>query len=68
MALPITPTPELRGKDAETFLKRVQEQENIPVGLVPTPKLKLAMKRILCEMRKMELEILKSKTELRLNK
>ena len=64
MALPITPTPTLTGKDADNFLKRVQEQENTPVGLVPTPKLKLAMKQILREMRELELEILKAKTKL----
>lgn len=46
MALPIAPTPELRGKDAENFLKRVQDQENTPVSLVPTPKLKLAKKKV----------------------
>ena len=43
MALPIAPTPELKGKDAEKFLKRVQDQENIPVGLVPTPRLQRAV-------------------------
>lgn len=43
MSLPITPTPTLEGKDAEDFLRRVKEQENIPVYLVPTPKLSLAL-------------------------
>ena len=43
MALPIAPTPALKAKDWEKFLKRVKEQENIPVYLVPTPRLKRAV-------------------------
>jgi hypothetical protein len=39
MALPITPTPVLEGKDAVRFLQRVQADLKKPVGLVPTPNL-----------------------------
>ncbi|AII58752.1 hypothetical protein X792_05140 [Dehalococcoides mccartyi CG1] len=39
MALPISPTPVLRGKEAASFLTRMHENENKPVSIIPTPKL-----------------------------
>ena len=38
MALPIAPTPILRGKAAKQFLKIVKEQENCYKGYVSTPE------------------------------
>jgi len=39
-------TPVLKGKDAEKFLKMMEDNENKKVGPVPTPKLKEAVKMI----------------------
>ena len=64
MSLPITPTPILKGQDAERFLTRIKEQEDIPVYLVPTPKLDLALKEIRWKIRKMRLAVLKAQTEI----
>ena len=50
MSLPITPTPELIGKDADGFLKRVEEGLKNPVGPVPTPKLGKALEKMLNEL------------------
>lgn len=61
MSLPIAPTPVLTGKDAERFIERVKEQENIPAYLVPTPKLSLALIETRWRIRKMKLELLKAK-------
>jgi hypothetical protein len=51
----------LEGEDAKRFLEKVKEQEDIPVYLVPTPKLDLALKEIRWKMRKMKLDLLKKK-------
>jgi hypothetical protein len=42
MALPIAPTPILRGKDAERFDARVREDLERPTSAVATPKLENA--------------------------
>jgi len=47
MSLLITPTPELKGKDAERFLAMVKEGLKHPCGSVPTPGLGEARKLIL---------------------
>ncbi len=39
MALPIAPTPVLRGREAERFLAEVKKNENIPTKAKPTPNL-----------------------------
>ena len=39
MALPIAPTPILRGEDAKRFLAEVKKNENIPTRAKPTPLL-----------------------------
>ena len=39
MALPISPTPTLTGREAATFLKQLREDARKPVGLVATPNL-----------------------------
>jgi hypothetical protein len=44
MALPIAPTPVLRGKEAADFVRWIHANENKKVGLVPTPKLEQAIK------------------------
>ena len=46
MALPIGATPELKGKDAEDFLLKLDEDLKNPVGLVLTPKIEDARKLI----------------------
>lgn len=46
MALPIGSTPTLYGKEAEEFTKKIEEDLKKPVGLIPTPKLEEARKRI----------------------
>lgn len=48
MALPIAPTPVLKGKEAKRFLKEVSENVNKPVKLSPEPNFK--------EIRKIALE------------
>jgi len=47
MSLPIAPTPELKGKNAERFLQRVKEGLENPCGPVPTPKLEQAKESVL---------------------
>jgi hypothetical protein len=42
MALPIAPTPVLRGKDAERFDARVMEDLKNPTYAIATPKLENA--------------------------
>lgn len=42
MSLPIAPTPILEGKEADDFLRRVEEGLKNPVGPVPTPELERA--------------------------
>jgi hypothetical protein len=49
MALPISPTPVLEGEDARKFLERVERDLKKPLGLVPTPKLKVAIKAVMKE-------------------
>jgi hypothetical protein len=44
MALPITPTPVLRGKDAREFDRRIKEGLNKPTNLIATPNLEGARK------------------------
>ena len=44
MALPITPTPVLRGKDAREFDRRIKEGLNKPTTLIATPNLEGARK------------------------
>ncbi len=39
MALPIAPTPVLKGKEAADFLAKVERDLKNPVGYVPTPRL-----------------------------
>ena len=47
MSLPIAPTPELKGKDAERFLAMVKDGLKHPCGLVPTPGLEQTRELIL---------------------
>jgi hypothetical protein len=42
MALPIEPTPVLRGRDAKKFENKIKEDLKHPVHLKPTPKLEEA--------------------------
>jgi len=46
MARAITPTPKLGAKASEKFLKKVRRGLRKPVGLVPTPKLSEAQRKI----------------------
>jgi len=46
MALPIAPTPELKGKHAERFMAMVEEGLKHPTGPVPTPGIEKAIARI----------------------
>ncbi len=46
MALPIAPTPILRGKDAEEFDRKIEYGLKNPVYPVPTPKLDNAKRLI----------------------
>ncbi len=46
MAKAITPTPKLDAKASGKFLKRVEQGLKEAVGLVPTPKLSEAQKKI----------------------
>ncbi len=46
MALPIAPTPLLRGKDAERFVRTVARDLKHPASYVPTPKLEEARKLV----------------------
>ncbi len=46
MALPITPTPILKGKDAAKFAGMVCEDAKHPIGPTPTPKLDKARELI----------------------
>jgi hypothetical protein len=46
MALPIAPTPILRGKEAVDFFRRIEEGLKKPIPLTPTPKLEKAKKLI----------------------
>lgn len=47
MALPITSTPVLKGKEAALFLAKIREEENTLVSLVATPKLKSVRQAVL---------------------
>jgi hypothetical protein len=49
MAIPITPTPILEGKEASDFLTRLMTEENDKKSLVPTPKLKSVKEKILAD-------------------
>jgi hypothetical protein len=49
----------------EEFVRRAKAQKNIPVGFVPSPKLKLAMERVLSELRELEKVIHNAKIELK---
>ena len=44
MALPIQPTPILKGKAAEKFEKKIQHDLQVPVCLKATPKIENARK------------------------
>ena len=46
MALPIAPTPVLKGKDADRFEAMIEEGLKHPTGPVPTPKLDEAIKKL----------------------
>ena len=46
MARPIAATPELKGKEATSFITKIHENANKTVGIVPTPKLENAQKLI----------------------
>jgi glutamate formiminotransferase len=46
MALPIQPTPILKGKIAKEFEKRIQHDLQIPAYLKPTPKIEEARKAV----------------------
>ncbi|SDU38914.1 MULTISPECIES: hypothetical protein [Desulfobacula] len=46
MAIPIAPTPVLKGKEAVEFQKRLDADLKRPVSLVDTPKLEKARKLI----------------------
>ncbi len=46
MARPIKPTPVLRGKEADRFLKTIAEDMNKPLQTPPPPCLKAAKKAV----------------------
>ncbi|KKM50613.1 hypothetical protein LCGC14_1556000 [marine sediment metagenome] len=46
MSLPIAPTPILKGKEANDFLRNLLKNEKKPAYLVPTPKLERALNLI----------------------
>ena len=48
MASPITPTPTLRGKEAEAFLKKVKDGLARPAKMTPTPKIERAPFILFC--------------------
>ena len=47
MALPIAPTPALKGKDAERFMAMVEEGLKHPCGPIPASGLEEAIKKVL---------------------
>jgi hypothetical protein len=46
MALPIAPTPTLKGKEAIDFMQRLEEDLKRPAYLTPTPKIENAKRLI----------------------
>lgn len=46
MAMPIKPTPVLRGREAHRFLKQVEENRNKPLKNTATPCLEAAKKKM----------------------
>jgi len=46
MAVPITPTPVLEGKDAADFIKTILKEQDIKVPLTPLPRIEQALKKI----------------------
>ncbi|MEA3240702.1 MAG: hypothetical protein U9P37_03875 [Pseudomonadota bacterium] len=46
MAMPITPTPALKGSEANRFFKVISKGLEKPTSLTPTPKLERARKII----------------------
>ncbi len=46
MAVPITPTPVLEGKEAADFIKTILQEQNIKVPLTPLPRIEEARKKI----------------------
>ncbi len=46
MAVPITPTPVLEGKEAADFIKTILKEQNIKVPLTPLPRIEEARKKI----------------------
>lgn len=51
MARPIAPTPQLRGKEADTFLARVEADLRKPTGPVPTPNIDKAISMVMQDAR-----------------
>jgi hypothetical protein len=49
MAIPIAPTPVLYGKNARTFLKKVEANKDKKTGPVPTPKATAILDKILAD-------------------
>lgn len=52
MALPITPTPVLKGKEASDFLHKIENDLKKPSTYIPTPNLwrvKELVKKIYCK-------------------
>lgn len=39
MAMPVAPTPVLKGKEAEKFARRVEAKKNTPLYAKPTPNI-----------------------------
>jgi len=46
MAVPITPTPVLEGKEAADFIKTILKEQNFKVPLTPLPRIEEARKKI----------------------
>lgn len=51
MALPISPTPQLDTKSSESFLDRVEQDLNQPMGAIDTPRLDAAIQMIMADAR-----------------
>lgn len=47
MALPIAPTPVLKGKEAESFLRKIHNESSVIARPIATPKLFALMETIL---------------------
>ena len=56
MALPIAPTPILRGKDADRFLALIEDGLKHPTRPVPTPDIDRFIRRLIDDMQPLDPE------------